>query len=67
MTDKEELKNALRVLVNYCSQYDYDVCHENRGRDFTPPHGCIFWDTCYFDAYVVCDTLQDVLEKLEND
>lgn len=64
MTDKEELKNALNVLINYCNQYDSvmcDYCCEN----FTAPHECIFWHTCYFDAYRVCDTLRYELEELE--
>lgn len=65
MINKEELKNALKVLVNYCEQYDSDVCHEYQSKDFTPPHGCMFWHTCYFDAHVMCDRLRDELEKLE--
>lgn len=65
MTDKEELKNALKVLVNYCNQYDDDVCLAYNPKDFTPPHGCMFWHTCHFDYYRVCDTLKDELEELE--
>ena len=64
MTDKEELINALKVLVSYCNQYDSDVCHDSR-KDFTPPHECMFWHTCYFDAHVMCDRLRDELEELE--
>jgi len=65
MTDKEELINALKVLVNYCEQYDSDVCHKSQSKDFTPPHECMFWHTCYFDAHVMCDRLRDELEVLE--
>lgn len=64
MTDKEELKNALKVLVNYCNQYYSVVCHHS-GKDFTPPHECMFWHTCYFDACEVCGALSYELEELE--
>lgn len=65
MANKEELINALKVLVSYCNQYDSDVCLEYQSKDYTPPHECIFWDTCYFDYYTVCDTLKYKLEELE--
>lgn len=64
MTDKEELINALKVLVNYCDQYNSVLC-DSCGKNFAPPHECIFWHTCYFDAYLVCDTLRYELEELE--
>lgn len=64
MTNKEELKNALKVLINYCNQYYSAACYHSC-KDFTPPHECMFWHTCYFDAYVLCDTLRDELENLE--
>lgn len=65
MTDKEKLKNALKVLVNYCNQYDDDVCLEYHPKDHTPPHECMFWHTCHYDYYRVCDTLEYELEELE--
>lgn len=65
MTNKEELINALKVLVNYCNQYDSVLC-EHSGKDFTPPHECMFWHTCYFDACYVCSALRYELERLEN-
>lgn len=64
MIDKEELINALKVLINYCNQYDSVIC-DYSGKDFTPPHECMFWRMCYFDGHVVCGTLRYVLEELE--
>lgn len=58
--------DSIDSMVHYCNQYDSDVCHVYKGRDFTPPHECMFWHTCYFDAYVMCDNLRYVLEELEN-
>lgn len=67
MTDKGELINALRVIVNYCSQYDSNLCHDYNAKDFTPPHECMFWHTCYFDGHVVCDTLKYELDMMTDD
>lgn len=67
MTDKEEFKNALKVLVNYCNQYDSTVCHDYNAKDFTPPHECVFWHTCHFDCHIMCDRLRDELEDLEKE
>lgn len=65
MTDKDQLKNALKVLVNYCNQYDDDVCHKYQ--DFTPPHECVFWDTCHYDCQMMCISLKATLEDLERE
>lgn len=62
---KEECKNALRVLIDYCNQYDDGVCHKYM--DFTPPHECIFWDTCHYDYEMVCISLKTALEDLERE
>lgn len=65
MIDKEECKNALKILIDYCNQYDSTVCHDYNAKDFTPPHECMFWHTCHFDGYMMCDRLRYELENLE--
>lgn len=67
MNDNDEVRHALSVLVNYCNQYDSNVCHDYNREDYTPPHECMFWRTCYFDGYVVCDTLKYELDMISDD
>lgn len=65
MNEKEEIINALRVLVKHCDKFQDDDIYWNRCQNPENPCECIFWDTCYYDAYHFCSTLRDVLKDIE--
>ena len=60
---KTNIIRALHILVAHCDAFHDD----NRCQNEDNPCECIFWDTCYYDAYYMCGSLRDLLEKLEND
>ena len=59
---KTELIRALHTVLAYC-----DNCYSYLCPKAEEKSECIFWDSCYYDATMVCVDLRGALEKLEND